>query len=151
LHSYGELFVVPLQGFGIALLRPCGNAQAVTGLIHDLVMTGIYQMWSWTDCLRQPGSGLDTDGMSFVHAGLAMPFHVLRDRPSVDYVEQLHAAANCQHRQVLIEGRFEQSLFHGIPLVIGLVVCFVRFLTKELGVHVSSAREQQAIQSFDGL
>ena len=151
LDSYRELSVVHLQGFGIAFFGPCGNTQARSGLIHDLMMPRVHEVLSWSYRLGQPGSGFDTDRVSLGYAWLDVTVHMLRERPSLHDVEQLHAAADCQHWEVLLERRFEQPLFQDIPLVVGLVVCFVRFLTKEPGVHVDPAGEQQTIQPFDRL
>ena len=67
---------------------------------HKVLMS--FRYWNAWDVIF-----FDTDRMRFGHAPLDVPFNVLRERASLDHVEQLHTAADGQHRQVPLQRRFE--------------------------------------------
>ena len=77
-----------------------------------------------------------------------VPLDVLQQRTAMEYVEELHSAADRQHRQIAIQRLPQQALLHLIALRVGFLRVRAGSLSIQRRIDIRSAREHKARETI---
>ena len=148
-----------LSGSSIASTSP-SSAQparddALAELIEPLVVRRLHLGALGADHPRRQRARLEPDAVVREHAG-RVPVEreiveMLGERPALDHVQHLHAAADAQHGHVALERARAEAELEAVALRPGRADLRMRLRAVGGGVDVGAAREDQAVEHVEHL
>ena len=150
LHSDDEAFAGQLDRLDDAIGGGSGDLQARGEPADRLVMARVDGVLFDPQDGVQAAVGRDGDAVGSGISGLLVSVDVLGEGATEGDIEQLQAAADCEHGQIAIQGFAQEGGFEGIAAVVGGAGLGEGRRTVQDGVDVGSSGEEEAVEAGQG-
>ena len=158
LNAKDEAFSGGFHGFNNAVISPRRGNEARRKPIDSLMMKAVdfelqpsnkgSQAAAHFDayCMRARGARL-TVCVVTMRRGANFAGDVLNQRAAKRDIEDLMAAANAEHRHVIINCPTGNSQFEGVARVVDVLSCGVRFAAIVNWVNITASRQKHAVET----